>query len=492
MHKVRQAVLLLALITLARLAFAASFPPIDDEAYYWTWSRHLDWGYPDHPPLIALLVRATTALAGDGPLGLRLGPVLLALGSSLLLLDTGRRLWDARVGILAALWYQTVPAFALGAVLAVPDAPMSFFWILTVWLVWQARTTGRVAFWLAAGASLGLAVQSKLPAVLLGVGLMGFLVASPPGRTWWTRPHPYLAAAAAVVVAAPLIVWNMHHRWILLARSSSPTPWTALDGWRDAALFAAAQLGYYGPLAAPLLVAAAVRTFSREHRQDPRYALWGWAAAPTLVATAVGSLRGIPKPHWPAPGYLMALVPAAALWTARASGAGWRRLGTWAVALNLAVVAVVHLVPLRPTPSVAGQLWGWPQVIRRIEADLAATPAEPGVVVLAPSYQVAGQLSYHFRGRVPVTTVPRRWSAFSEVRDDAFALFLPAQAFVDDNAIVVNDAATGPGMPLHRLFRRVERLPDAVVVSGGVVVRRFVVYRGYGFRGVTGPPVRPQ
>ncbi|MDR7436680.1 MAG: glycosyltransferase family 39 protein [Armatimonadota bacterium] len=493
MDNSRRAVLLLVLVTLARLGFAASFPPIDDEAYYWTWSRHLDWGYPDHPPAVALMIRATTALAGDGPLGLRLGPVLLALGSALLLLDLGRRLWDIRVGVLAALGYQAVPAFAVGAVLAVPDAPMSFFWLLTVWLFWQARTTGRPILWLAAGAALGLAVQSKLPAVLLGVGLAGFLAASPADRTWWSRPHPYLAAAAAAAALAPLVLWNMDHRWILLARSAHPVPWTTRGAWQDGALFAAAQLGYYGPLAAPLLVGALAWTFRRDCGRDARLALWGWAALPTLLVNAAGSLRGVPKPHWTAPVYLMALVPAAARWTDLASRRRWRRLAGLAVGANLVVVVAAHLFPLRPTPSLAGQLWGWDQVVRRIEADLAATPAEPGVFVLAPTYQVAGQLSYHGRDRFSVTTVPHRWSAWSPpAREDAFALFRPAQAFVDSNAVVVNDANTGIGLPLHRLFRRVERLPDVTVVYRGVIVRRFVAYRGYGFRGAVGPAVRSE
>ena len=29
-----------------------------DEAYYWQWAQHLDWGYYDHPPLVAWLIAA--------------------------------------------------------------------------------------------------------------------------------------------------------------------------------------------------------------------------------------------------------------------------------------------------------------------------------------------------------------------------------------------------------------------------------------------------
>ena len=39
-------------------------PLVPDETYYWEWSRHLAAGYFDHPPAIAWLVRAGTALVG--------------------------------------------------------------------------------------------------------------------------------------------------------------------------------------------------------------------------------------------------------------------------------------------------------------------------------------------------------------------------------------------------------------------------------------------
>ncbi len=48
-----------------------------DEAYYWLYSRNLDWGYFDHPPLVAVLIFAGTKLFG-GYLGVRFFFVSLA------------------------------------------------------------------------------------------------------------------------------------------------------------------------------------------------------------------------------------------------------------------------------------------------------------------------------------------------------------------------------------------------------------------------------
>ena len=54
----------LAVLTLLRLALAARLPLAPDEAYYFLWSRHLQAGYFDHPPMVALWIRAGTGGGG--------------------------------------------------------------------------------------------------------------------------------------------------------------------------------------------------------------------------------------------------------------------------------------------------------------------------------------------------------------------------------------------------------------------------------------------
>ncbi len=57
----------LAALTLVRLVLCAILPLAPDEAYYWVWSRDLQGGYLDHPPMVALFIRAGTLLAGETP-----------------------------------------------------------------------------------------------------------------------------------------------------------------------------------------------------------------------------------------------------------------------------------------------------------------------------------------------------------------------------------------------------------------------------------------
>src|SRR5476649_2258510 len=55
-----------------------------DEAYYWLYSRFLDWGYFDHPPMVALFIRIGDTLMHN-ELGLRLVTVLTSTASVYLL-----------------------------------------------------------------------------------------------------------------------------------------------------------------------------------------------------------------------------------------------------------------------------------------------------------------------------------------------------------------------------------------------------------------------
>src|SRR5437867_3746715 len=71
------ALLAIALATLAlHLAFAHSYGYFRDELYYMACGRRLDWGYVDHPPMIALIAAFATRMLGGSLLALRLLPAL--------------------------------------------------------------------------------------------------------------------------------------------------------------------------------------------------------------------------------------------------------------------------------------------------------------------------------------------------------------------------------------------------------------------------------
>ena len=98
-----------------------------DEAYYALWSQNLSFGYFDHPPMVALWIRASTSLFGTSEFGVRaLGVGLFALAPALVGVGAARLYRSARVGAYAALAWISLPLSA-GAALVTPDAPLTLF-----------------------------------------------------------------------------------------------------------------------------------------------------------------------------------------------------------------------------------------------------------------------------------------------------------------------------------------------------------------------------
>ena len=69
-------------LLLVRAVMALVLPLSADEAYYWLWSKHLDFGYFDPPPAIAWLIYPGTLVFGDTDLGVRLCGILLSIAAT--------------------------------------------------------------------------------------------------------------------------------------------------------------------------------------------------------------------------------------------------------------------------------------------------------------------------------------------------------------------------------------------------------------------------
>src|SRR5262247_807369 len=62
------------------LVTAGRYGIFRDELYYLACAEHLDWGYVDQPPLIALIVWIARHAFGTSLLGLRLLPAIAGAG----------------------------------------------------------------------------------------------------------------------------------------------------------------------------------------------------------------------------------------------------------------------------------------------------------------------------------------------------------------------------------------------------------------------------
>jgi len=431
--------------TLVRLILAARLPITDDEAYYYLWARHLAWGYPDHPPLIAAVVAVSARLFGTAPFGLRVVPILCAAATALVTYLAARSLFDREVALRSTLIHLAMPAMAIGTAFAFPDVPLSLFWVLALWTGWRALATGG-RWWLAAGAAVGLALLSKLTGFAFVLGLVG-AVAGGEWRRALRDPWLYAGALVALALFAPVVLWNARHDWALVTLTLNREPW--LLGRpipENLALFVVGQVSYYG-LLAPFLVGAGIVAIRRW--REPVWRYLAWMTLPLLIVMLAAAFNGRAKPHWPGPAYLSAAIALGTLWPGWAAA---RPRLLWAAAgLTALVSGVVFVTVLFTWGSLAPRagIDRWDLVAASIDQHLARQPDH--TLVLTDTYQAASLLSYHLRTRVPVTSTHRAFVFWQ----DRMAWSGRTALYVDEvqSAQKANTAAMCPRM------RAVDEMP---------------------------------
>ena len=456
-------------------------PLAPDEAYYWVWSKSLAPGYLDHPPMVALWIRAGTTLLGDGALGIRLlAPLSAALGSILLFRAAEDLLPGRNAGAIAAGLLNATLLFGVGAVTMTPDTPVLFFWTATLFALARLTRTGDGRWWLIAGAAAGCALASKYTAALLGIAIPVWLAASPPLRLWLRRWQPWAAAALAGILFLPVILWNAAHDWISFAKQGGRTG--AFDPSRALQFLGELIGGQFG-LATPiiaLLCAAGMLAAVRRWR-DPAWTLLAALTAVPALVFLQHALGDRVQANWPA-----ILYPGAAIAAAGLSDR-WRRLIAPGMALGLALTALAWTqasiaplaLPMRLDPTLLRQ-GGW----ETLSETIAITARREGAAyVVSDNYSHAALLARLLPRDLPVYGLEPRWSLFD----------LPdARPLIAGKPGLLVRSARRDDTPDAADWATIDRLSLLDRARNGMTAETFRLYRVTGRDGATPIAIMPR
>jgi dolichol-phosphate mannosyltransferase len=206
---------------LLRLIYGGQIELIPEETYYWNYSRHLDIGYLDHPPLVAWLIRFGTMLFGNTEFGVRFGALCCGAAAAFFVFRLTRNVFGEASALLALAMAQILPFFFLSGMLMTPDAPLTAAWAASLYFLERALIAGRPAAWIGAGLAVGVGLLSKYTIGLLGVATFVFMLVDVPSRRWFRRWEPYAAVLIAAAVFAPVLIWNAQHDWASFAFQTS-------------------------------------------------------------------------------------------------------------------------------------------------------------------------------------------------------------------------------------------------------------------------------
>jgi 4-amino-4-deoxy-L-arabinose transferase-like glycosyltransferase len=482
--------ILLVLVFALHFVLGAGMGLSVDEAHYLLYALHPALSYFDHPPLVGWVQWPLVAL--DAPTAvLRLVPGLLWLATAWLVYHLAGRLQgrgdDARnAGLWAVLALALAPLLHVLGIGLLPDTLLMFFAVALMWQTYalmQPDAVHRAAPWLVLGLLLGLAGLSKYTAILLAGAVAVCLLAV---HGWRLLRNPWLWAALvlALLLVAPVAIWNAQNQWISFtyqAKHGAGNAWQ----WSQVGRFLLVQLLAYGPL---LLWGGS--GWLHADRRNTRLLLVFFVAYFGVLTVLSGG--GTSLPHWTAPAWV-ALAPFAGMGLARTLRGRWRWwVGVVAMLQAVACVALLGLMLTagQPVLSVSGaavaaapnpfaDLHGWEAAGQRARA-LATQHQLDSVSV--QNWTLASRLGWYARP-LPVHVLEDRFDQF-----DLWAGKLP----VGGGTLLVDWSHMAYAVPLGpHGFASCTLLETQPTTRLGAPIASFRFYACRGWSGDPQPQLQP-
>lgn len=219
MNYKKQLVWLIIVSTLVRIFIASTQEFGNSEAYYWVLATKIQWNYFDHPPIVAWLIRLTTAnLSLHNELFVRSGAILSSAFCTWLMFKIGTLLNSERVGWFAALLYSTSIYAGIGiASFILPDSPQMFFWLSSLYFLLKIIGTSANSpvpplYWCLFGILSGLCIMCKVHGLFIWIGAaLYFLIYDRRHLSDW---YLYMSIGITLFIVSPIIIWNLQNNFV--------------------------------------------------------------------------------------------------------------------------------------------------------------------------------------------------------------------------------------------------------------------------------------
>lgn len=196
----RPSLIFLLLITAFNLVIISGFELAHDEAYYWLFSHHLDFGFFDHPPMVAVIIKMFSWLP-HSEWAVRVGFVLLqSLGFGILSAQFSKQnqIWGQ-----LALW--SMPLLSTIGLFALPDLPLFFFSVMYFWSLKKYLEEDSIKHQVL----LAVVIASLLYAKYHGILLIFFTLVAMPSLL--KKKSFYSVTILSVLLFLPHVWWQYEH-----------------------------------------------------------------------------------------------------------------------------------------------------------------------------------------------------------------------------------------------------------------------------------------
>lgn len=483
--------LLIAAGLVLRVLLGGQFLLSPDEANYWQWSRYLDLGYHDHPPMIAWTIRLATELFGQHEWAVRL-PTVLGVTLAMVytaMLAAGMFSW--RTAFHVTLLNQGILLWNGAALIATPDGMLLPCWAGACYHGWRALDKNSPGQWLATGLWFGLGMLGKYTMALFLPSLLLCILVVRPWRGRLLQPFPWLGLLLGLLLFFPVIIWNMRNEW---ATFRHVFYMGGIDAggfftFRYVGDFLAEQAALLSPVVFLLILAAWYSVLRKGAYPGAESRFLAWMSLPTFIVFLFLAFHSRVYGNWPAAGYLAAVVLLAAVHGPEKTFTLFRPR-KWGLSVIIAYLMTVPVLvqvvyPLLPIPvdldRTARETAGWDALGREVGKTVAGMPEPDNTFIFGIRYQIASELAFYVPGR-PRTVSINRWN-----RPNVYDFWFDDDMLRGKNGVgVTRDPKYAD--QLATVFGRIEPAGEVPVYRrspwrGRELVATYYIYRAFDFQG---------
>ncbi|MBL7128938.1 MAG: glycosyltransferase family 39 protein [Ignavibacteria bacterium] len=199
------------LYIILHIIFINQYGYFRDEFYYVACGEHLDFGYVDHPPLIAIIALVSRSLFGDSLLAIRIlsvvaGGITVFL-TALIVREIGGKLFSQIVASLAVI---VAPVFLVIYHILSMNSFDILLWTIAAYILIKIIKSDNSKLWLYFGIVIGIGLQNKHSIIFLCFGLaLGLLLT--PNRKYLKDKWFWMGTLIAVLIFLPNLIWHIAH-----------------------------------------------------------------------------------------------------------------------------------------------------------------------------------------------------------------------------------------------------------------------------------------
>ncbi len=378
--------------------------PLDlsgDEAYQWTWSKHLALSYYSKPLGIALFQKLGTLIGGDTTFGVRFCSPLIAAIMGFMMLRFLAREAGPRTAFWVLIATLATPLLCAGSVLMTIDPPLVLCWMWATIAGWRAlQPGGKTRDWLVVGLAIGLGFLCKYTAALQLVCWLIFFAMQPVARRRLRQPGPWLALGVFALCTLPVVIWNAQHGWVTLTHVAGNAK---LDQQWQPTLkyffeFLGAQAGFLNPVFFCAMVWASLAFWNRRV-EKPLWLFLACMGAPLFYGYWLYSLHSRVQANWPIAAIPPLFCLAALYWQERPVAA--KRLLLTGVIIGLPIVVLFHnpslmkvvFAQLPGDVDIAHRTDGWRETAQVVEKERRQFGTN--AFIIADDYGATGLYSFY-------------------------------------------------------------------------------------------------